>query len=182
MAQPTNGCCLLPLVALTQLIRSAARKRRRCRTSRLDKGARLSSVNTCGPTGKMRYRNGSYQTSRGAQWGLRRTAGASPYASADADTLRIWWTYVGIHQNLTFPVHPDPVSGQHCWHQAVRVRKAEPDDRPGDVRVDTAKAHEIYQSWLDKTRPASTHSPDGTRRPFWLLRPLKPPKNVFLLP
>ena len=33
----------------------------------------------------------------------------------------------GVHQNLTFPVQPDPVSGMHCWHQAVRVRKARPE-------------------------------------------------------
>ena len=31
---------------------------------------------------------------------------------------------VGVHQNLTFPVQPDPVSGMHCWHQRVRVEKA----------------------------------------------------------
>ena len=30
----------------------------------------------------------------------------------------------GVHQNLTFPVHPDPVSGMHCWHQKVRVEPA----------------------------------------------------------
>ena len=51
---------------------------------------------------------------------------------------RIWWTDVGVHQNLTFPVHPDPVSGMHCWHQAVRVRRAEPGDAYGDISVDTA--------------------------------------------
>ena len=33
----------------------------------------------------------------------------------------------------TFPVQPDPISGMHCWHQAVRVRKAEPGDRYGDI-------------------------------------------------
>jgi hypothetical protein len=26
------------------------------------------------------------------------------------------------------------------------------------------------------------HSPDGTRRPYWLMRPLKPAKDVFRLP
>jgi hypothetical protein len=38
-----------------------------------------------------------------------------------------------MHQKLTFPVHPDPVSGMHCWHQKVRVECAELDDRYGDV-------------------------------------------------
>jgi hypothetical protein len=89
---------------------------------------------------------------------------------------------VGVHQNLTFPVHPDPISGQHCWHQAVRVRKAQPGEAYGDIAVDTAKAHEVYQNWLKMARDATSHSPDGTRRPYWLMRPLKPAKAVFQLP
>src|ERR1043166_2505337 len=62
---------------------------------------------------------------RGDKWGLKREAGVGPYKSSDKDTLRIWWNAVGVHQNLTFPVHPDPISGMHCWHQAVRGRKAD---------------------------------------------------------
>lgn len=119
---------------------------------------------------------------QGTQWALHQQKGATPYESQDADTLRIWWTDVGVHQNLTFPVHADPISGQHCWNQAVRVRKAMPGDSYGDVSVDTAKAFAVYKEWLEKTRPASTHSPDGTRRPFWLLRPLKPAKEYYKLP
>jgi anaerobic selenocysteine-containing dehydrogenase len=115
-------------------------------------------------------------------WSMRRRDGARPYESSDPDTLRIWWTDVGVHQNLTFPVHPDPISGQHCWHQAVRVRKAEPGDRPGDIAVDTAKAHAAYRRWLELTRPAGQVSPDGTRRPYWLLRPLKPAREAYRLP
>jgi anaerobic selenocysteine-containing dehydrogenase len=118
----------------------------------------------------------------GSRWTMRREQGVHPYDSADADTRRIWWTDVGIHQNLTFPVHPDPVSGQHAWHQAVRVRKAEAGDRYGDISVDTAKAREVYRRWLSETRPADRFSPDGTRRPYWLLRPLKPAREVYRLP
>jgi hypothetical protein len=32
------------------------------------------------------------------------------------------------------------------------------------------------------TRSAETHSPDGTRRPYWLLRPLKPAREFYRLP
>ncbi|HEX5708749.1 MAG TPA: molybdopterin-dependent oxidoreductase, partial [Pyrinomonadaceae bacterium] len=77
---------------------------------------------------------------KGSVWGLKRERGVAPYESEDADTRRIWWTDVGVHQNLTFPVHPDPISGQHCWHQAVRVRRAEPSDTYGEVHVDTEKS------------------------------------------
>jgi len=119
---------------------------------------------------------------RGDRWAMKRERGGGPFESADPDTARIWWTDVGVHQNLTFPVHPDPVSGQHCWHQAVRVRRAEPSDSYGDIAVDTAKAHAAYQRWLTLTRPAPRHSPDGTRRPYWLMRPLKPAREVYDLP
>jgi anaerobic selenocysteine-containing dehydrogenase len=118
----------------------------------------------------------------GGRWGMRRSRGVVPFESSDPDTTRIWWTDVGVHQNLTFPVHPDPVSGQHCWHQAVRVRRAEPGDAYGDIAVDTAKAREVYRRWLELARPADRHSPDGTRRPYWLLRPLKPARDAYRLP
>ncbi len=121
-------------------------------------------------------------THDGDRWALRRDAGAAPFASADPDSQRIWWTDVGVHQNLTFPVHPDPISGQHCWHQAVRVRRASAGDRYGDIAVDLAKAHAAYRTWLARARPADRHSPDGTRRPYWLLRPLKPAKEYYRLP
>jgi len=103
-------------------------------------------------------------------------------APADGERARMWWTDVGVHQNLTFPVHPDPVSGQHCWHQAVRVRPAEAGDAHGDVWVDTAAADRVYREWLAMTRPARQVSPDGTRRPRWLLRPLKPTAEAYRLP
>jgi anaerobic selenocysteine-containing dehydrogenase len=118
----------------------------------------------------------------GDRWGMKRESGVAPYSSADADTLRIWWTDVGVHQNLTFPVHPDPVSGMHCWHQAVRVTKADPGDAYGDISVDTEKAHEVYLKWIARTRGADKFSPDNTRRPYWLLRPLKPAREFYRLP
>jgi anaerobic selenocysteine-containing dehydrogenase len=118
----------------------------------------------------------------GTSWGLRRESGIAPYDSADPDTLRIWWKDAGVHQNMTFPVHPDPISGMHCWHQAVKVRVAKPDDKPGDISVDTAKSREVYRKWLAMTRPADTHSPDRTRRPYWMLRPLKPAREYYKLP
>ncbi len=115
-------------------------------------------------------------------WAVSQRAPAGPYASADPGSQRIWWSDTGVHQNLTFPVHPDPISGMHCWHQAVRVRPAAPGDKHGDIAVDTARAHEVYQRWLARTRPAGSVSPDGTRRPRWLMRPVKPTAAAFALP
>jgi anaerobic selenocysteine-containing dehydrogenase len=109
--------------------------------------------------------------------------GAAAYESADPDTARVWWKHVGVHQNLTHAVHPDPVSGAHCWLQkAVSVRKADPSERYGEVHVDLTASMAVYREWLALTRPAATHSPDGTFRPKWLKRPLKPTAKAYELP
>jgi anaerobic selenocysteine-containing dehydrogenase len=114
---------------------------------------------------------------QGTTWRLRRDHGAVPYESADADTSRIWWGDTGVHQNATFCVQPDPISGMQCWHQRVRVTPARSGDRYGDVVVDTAKSREAYADWLSKTRPAT----DGLRRPLWYARPLKPAASAYRL-
>jgi anaerobic selenocysteine-containing dehydrogenase len=114
------------------------------------------------------------------QWRLRQLEGIMPFKSPDPDSDRIWWKDAGVHQNLTFPVHPDPVSGMHCWHQKVRVERAGPDDRYGDVFVDTNLAFRVYQEWLQKTRPAP--GPDGLRRPLWFARPVKPSAAAYYIP
>jgi anaerobic selenocysteine-containing dehydrogenase len=117
-----------------------------------------------------------------SEWVMSRRAAAGAYPSADPDTQRIWWSDTGVHQNLTFGVQPDPISGMHCWHQAVRVSPAAAGDRHGDIVADTSKAREVYREWLALTRPAGSVSPDGTRRPRWLMRPLKPSEAAFALP
>jgi hypothetical protein len=116
------------------------------------------------------------------RWEMRRRSGVEPYHSSDPDTLRIWWSDVGVHQNITFPVQPDPISGMHCWHQAVRIKKAQLGDRYGDIEVDTSKAHAVFRRWLELARSAHDVSPDGTRRPHWLMRPLRPTRNAYRLP
>jgi len=108
---------------------------------------------------------------------------AQAWETFDRDTSRIWWKEVGVHQNLTHAVHPDPISGAHCWLQkAVNVRKAQPGEKFGDVWVDTRRSMEVYQEWVGLTRSAVDISPDGTRRPYWLKRPLKPVKAAYKLP
>ena len=105
------------------------------------------------------------------------------WKSEDPDTSRIWWKDVGVHQNLTHAVQPDPISGHHCWLQrAISVRKAKPEEKHGQVFVDTNKSMEIYKKWHALTRSAVDHSPDGTRRPYWLKRPLKPVREAYKLP
>lgn len=84
----------------------------------------------------------------GTRWPLRYTEGIKPFPSEDPDSSRISWDNPGVHQNLTFPVQPDPWSGMHCWLQKVRVEKTHADDEYGDVVVDTSLSREVYEEWL----------------------------------
>jgi anaerobic selenocysteine-containing dehydrogenase len=113
------------------------------------------------------------------QWRMRQIHGVRPWKSDDPDSGRVWWEDAGVHQNLTFPVQPDPVSGQHCWHQKVTVTRPAPDDRYGDVFVDTNRSFEVYREWLTKARPAP--GPGNLRRPLWLPRAFKPDASAYRL-
>ena len=80
---------------------------------------------------------------------LRHVEGVGPFASADPDSRRIWWTDGGVHQNLTFPVQPDPVVRHALLAPAGGGRpRADPEDRYGDVFVDTTRSMEVYREWL----------------------------------
>jgi anaerobic selenocysteine-containing dehydrogenase len=111
------------------------------------------------------------------RWRMRQVEPVGPFASSDPDSSRIWWTDSGVHQNITFPVQPDPISGMHCWHQRVRVERAQPGDQYGDVYVDTQAAFEVYLRWKAMTKPGP--GPDGLRRPLWLKRPVRPTEESF---
>ncbi|MEL6890756.1 MAG: formate dehydrogenase, partial [Actinomycetota bacterium] len=121
-------------------------------------------------------------SNEGGVWKLRREKGNESYESSDPDTGRIWWHDTGVHQNATFCVQPDPISGMQCWHQAVRVGPAHEGDEYGDVVVDTTKSREAYLDWMSKTRPAGEHGEHGLRRPLWYARPLKPTIDAYRLP
>ncbi len=111
---------------------------------------------------------------------MRQRHGVQAFKSDDPDSERVWWDDAGVHQNLAFPPHADPVSGSHAWHQRVRVERAREGDRYGDIAVDTNKSFQIYREWLAMTRPAP--GPGNQRRPQWLLRPCRPAPQAFQFP
>jgi anaerobic selenocysteine-containing dehydrogenase len=113
----------------------------------------------------------------GSKWEMKIIKGIETDESSDPDTKRIFWTDGGVHQNITFPVHPDPISGMHTWHQKVKVRKAEPGDKYGDTFVDTEKSRAVYKNWLNKTRKEPR--PNNLRRPLWLKRPFEPAQEMY---
>jgi anaerobic selenocysteine-containing dehydrogenase len=110
---------------------------------------------------------------------FRRVEDVGAYASDDPDSGRIWWSDGGVHQNLTFPVQPDPISGMHCWHQKVTIAPAGADDRYGDVVVSLERSMDVYREWLALTRPGPV---DGLRRPLWLARAVRPAREAYDAP
>lgn len=113
------------------------------------------------------------------KWMMNTKSGIKPFDSDDADSKRIFWVDGGVHQNITHAVHPDPISGMHCWHQRVRIEKPGPNDKYGDIMVDTNRSMENYREWLKMTRPAP--GPGGLRRPLWFKRPLTPQPELYYL-
>ena len=123
------------------------------------------------------------------------TLGAGRDATVGQDNYRSWnfrqeleygmtdWYAAALYLNEQTQSYDDPVSGAHCWLQkAVNVRKAQPGENYGDVFVDTQRSMQVYRQWLALTRSAVDVSPDGTRRPAWLQRPLRPVAAAFKLP
>jgi hypothetical protein len=108
---------------------------------------------------------------------MRQIAGVQAYETSDPDTHRVWWSDAGVHQDITFPVHPDPVSGMHCWHQLVRVQRASKDDRYGDIFVDTNLSQAVYRRWKALARPAP--GPENLRRPRWFPRVVRPADAAY---
>ena len=114
------------------------------------------------------------------QWQMHQIHGPQPWDSSDKDTSRVWWTDGGVHQNIIFPVQPDPISGMMCWHQRIRVEKVEGGSHYGEISVDTKKAYGVFERWLSLTRPAP--GPGGLYRPYWMLRVLKPHPDAYIVP
>ena len=105
---------------------------------------------------------------------LRQVETLGPFESADPDSSRIWWSDGGVHQNLTFAVHPDPISGMHCWHQKVVVGRAPAADRYGDVFVQARRGRwrSTASGWPGRSR---LRGPEGCGgRSGWTGRCVRP--------
>ncbi|RMD46287.1 MAG: hypothetical protein D6834_02715 [Aquificota bacterium] len=135
-------------------------------------GSSKVKINRNGNTWSMRVEEGAVprevkieHNEQGLKW---------PYPGFNKDIKEVWWkATTGVWQNAVFPPNPDPLSGMQCWHKKVLLEKAGPDDRIGDVVVNTDATFKVFQAWRDKlTRPAP--GPNGLRRPKWMPRPWFP--------
>jgi anaerobic selenocysteine-containing dehydrogenase len=93
------------------------------------------------------------------------------FSEYNKDLDNIWWDgLTGAWQNAVAPAHPDPIAGNHAWHQKVIIEKAGEDDVIGDIYVNYENNFKTYQAWRDKlTRPLAKG--DKLRRPRHMKRP-----------
>ncbi len=113
-------------------------------------------------------------------WKMEQVSGVDAFESSDPDSRRIFWREGGVHQNLTHAVHPDPISGAHCWLQRVRLSHPAPGEKYGDIVVDTNRSFQVFKQWNEWARRRETQ-PGGLRRPRWLNRPLAPRESLWWL-
>ena len=118
----------------------------------------------------------------GTEWGLKREKGAEPYESSDRGHA------AHLVERCRRASEPDFSGPSRSDFRNALLASGGPraqsraGDKYGDIHVDTAKSREVYKKWLAMTRPADKYSPDGTRRPYWMLRPLKPAREFYKLP
>ena len=95
------------------------------------------------------------------------------------DLDNIWWDGLsGSWQNAVAPCHPDPIAGNHGWHQKVVIEKASDNEKIGDIYVNYENNYKVYQSWRDElTRPLAPG--DKWRRPYHIKRPVKPSQKAY---
>ncbi len=95
------------------------------------------------------------------------------------DLDNIWWDGLsGAWQNAVAPSLPDPVAGNHGWHQKVIITKAGADETIGDIYVNYENNYKITAAWMDQlTRPLNAE--DKVRRPYHIKRPVKPSQKAY---
>jgi anaerobic selenocysteine-containing dehydrogenase len=108
---------------------------------------------------------GTLKPKQGIVEGMMERKDSWQFKEFNKDVDNIWWSGLsGAWQNAVAPCQPDPIAGNHAWHQKVAIELAGAEDTIGDVHVNYANNMKIYQTWRDKlTRPLT--SEDKLRRP-----------------
>ena len=117
---------------------------------------------------------GTLKPKQGIDEGMMENKDSWQFKEFNKDLDNIWWDGLsGSWQNAVAPSHPDPIAGNHAWHQKVSIELAKKDDKIGDIYVNYENNMKIYKAWRDDlTRPLN--SGDTLRRPKHIKRPAVP--------
>lgn len=92
---------------------------------------------------------GHWEYGRLANLKHKEKAGGEYGAADDADLNNVWWDDRGVHANAMIPNVVDPIGGSQGWYDTVvKVTKAGPEDKYGDVKGDWDKHMEAYKESL----------------------------------
>ena len=117
---------------------------------------------------------GTLKPKQGIEENMNANKGSWQFKEYNKDLDNIWWDGLsGSWQNAVAPSHPDPVAGNHAWHQKVSIELAGKEDQIGDIWVNYENNLKVTQAWRDKlTRPLDSNS--TLRRPKHIKRPAVP--------
>jgi len=117
---------------------------------------------------------GTLKPKQGLDKGMQARRDTWQFKEYNKDLDNIWWDGLsGSWQNAVAASHPDPIAGNHAWHQKVRIEKAAKGDKIGDIYVNYDNNMKVYQAWRDElTRPLNAN--DTLRRPVHIKRPAVP--------
>jgi len=117
---------------------------------------------------------GTLKPTEGLDEGMEARKDTWQFKEYNKDLDNIWWDGLsGAWQNAVAPSHPDPIAGNHAWHQKVSIELAAKDDKIGDIYVNYENNMKVYKAWRDKlTRPLEVG--DKLRRPVHTKRPAVP--------
>jgi len=117
---------------------------------------------------------GTMKPVQGIKDGVDENRDSWQFKEYNKDLDNIWWDGLsGSWQNAVAPSHPDPIAGNHAWHQKVAIEPAGKDDQVGDIYVNYENNMKVYQAWRDDlTRPLN--ETDTLRRPKHIKRPAVP--------
>ncbi|HHH50964.1 MAG TPA: twin-arginine translocation pathway signal protein [Campylobacterales bacterium] len=113
---------------------------------------------------------GTLKPKQGIDAGMMARKDTWQFKEFNKDLDNIWWDGLsGAWQNAVTPSHPDPIAGNHAWHQKIIVELAGENDTIGDIYVNYENNMKVYQEWRDKlTRPLQAG--DTLRRPKHMKR------------
>ena len=92
---------------------------------------------------------GHWAYGRLAQLKLKSEKAGAWGAQDDADLNNVWWEDKGVHPNAIIPVVADPIGGSQGWYDTVvKVTKAGPNDKYGDVQASWEKHVEAFKETM----------------------------------
>lgn len=114
---------------------------------------------------------GTLTPKEGIDKGLLSRKESWQFKAYNKDVDNVWWDGLsGSWQNAVAPAHPDPIAGNHCWHQKCSIELAQKGQKIGDIYVNYENNMKTFQAWRDTlTRPLN--SSDTLRRPKHYKRP-----------